>query len=246
MPAAFASTHAAAQAIVERAPSNVDALLELFTRDDLPGAAALERARWVLKLTASDWPGMHMGLFPADDSGFKAALADEHFYQDPAYWAKYLKPADRQTKQMGHFLTAVGLRLSPLPNYARLNLIVGHEKFGDGRLAGFVRQFLRATHRDRQRFLAAVAADAAGDNARREALLAAIFGARREALPDSRRVGNSLVDLRLSVKGWRWGDDLRAGRLATRAEAVAWLQREVYDPRRTRARVTADPLPDDF
>lgn len=226
---------AAAQAIIDRAPSNVDALLELFARAELPGAAALERMQWILKITASDLPGMHMGLFPADDSGFKRALADDRFYQDPRYWAKFVPGDARHSKQMGHFLIAVGLRLSPLPTFVKLNLIIGHEKFGDGRFIGFVRQFVRATARDRRRFLEAVAADAAGDEAARERLLQAIFRSPREALPDPRRIGNSLVDLRLSVKGWRLGDALAAGQLATRAEAAEWLRREVYDPARTRA-----------
>ena len=228
---------ATVHSLIEHAPSNVDALLELLTRADLPGASALERTHWLLKLTASDWPGMHMGVFPADDSGFKAALGDDRFYQDPHDWAEYVQK--RETKQVGHFLTAVGLRLNALPRFVRLNLIVGHEKFGDGLFGAFVRQFRRATQRDRQRFLAACAADAAGDEAQRERLLDAIFGSRREALHDPRRVGNSLVDLRLSVKGWRFGDALLTGQLQTRAEAAEWLKREIYDPARTRARVLA-------
>ena len=227
-----------AKALVEHAPSNVDALIELVTQPDLPGAGALERVQWILKITASDWPGMHMGLFPADDSGFPRALADERFYQDPQMWAKFVQGDARFTKQMGHFLTAVGLRLAALPRFVKLNLIIGHEKFGDGRFMGFVRQFVRATHRDRKRFRAAVAADAAGDAAGREALLSAIFESRREALPDPKRIGNSLVDLRLSVKGWRFADELATGRLSTRAEAAEWLRREVYDPSRTRANVS--------
>jgi hypothetical protein len=226
-----------AHAIISQAASNVDALLELFARDDLPGADPLERAKWVLKLTASDWPGMHMGAFLADDSGFKLALADERFYLDPKYWAEFVKPEARATKQMGHFLTAVGLRLAKLPQYVKLNLIIGHEKFGDLQFFGFVRQFVRATARDRRRFLAAVRADSAGDAQRCEAQLVAIFHTRREALHDPKRIGNSLVDLRLSVKGWRFGDDLETRRIATRAEAMAWLRREVYDPARVRDKI---------
>src|SRR5215213_4412647 len=94
-----------AKAIVEHAPSNVDALIELVTQPDLPGASALERVQWILKITASDWPGMHMGLFTPDDSGFPRALADERFYLDPQVWAQFLPPPERMTKQVGHFLT---------------------------------------------------------------------------------------------------------------------------------------------
>lgn len=226
---------ARARALVEQAPSNVAGLLSLFAEPGLPGDTPLARLRWILKITASDLPGMQMGLFPADDSGLREELADGRFYQDPNYWARFIKPEQRRTKQMGHFLTAAGLRLNRWPALVKLNLIVGHEKIGDRLFFTFARQFLQATAGDRRRFLAAVAADRAGDEGRREALLSAIFHSAREALPDPRRIGNSLADLRLSVKGWRLAEEIERGDLATRAAVAAWLRREVYDPARTRA-----------
>jgi hypothetical protein len=232
-----------ARAIVDQAPSNVDGLITLFERPELPGAAPLARLRWILKLTASDLPGMQMGLFPADDSGFRQELADGRFYQDPRYWATLVSRNGRRTKQMGHFLTAAGLRLNRWPRFVKLNLIIGHEKLGDGVLFAFARQFARATAKDRQRFLAAVDADRAGDPARREARLREIFHTRREALHDPLRIGNSLVDLRLSVKGWRFAEEILRGELASRAAAIAWLRREVYDARRARPRRPSTDAP---
>jgi hypothetical protein len=223
-----------AKALVEKAPDNVAGLLRLFEDADLPGETPLQRLRWILKITASDLPGMQMGLFPPDDSGFRDELADGKFYEDPKVWARFTKAGQRHTKQMGHFLTAVGLRLNRWPALVKLNLIIGHEKLGDGLPLVFARQFLRATRRDRERFLDAVAADRAGDVERREALLQAIFHTRREALRDRRRIGNSLVDLRLSVKGWRFAEELESAEIASRAAAAAWLRREVYDPGRKR------------
>jgi hypothetical protein len=231
---------ARASALVEKAPDNVAGLMRLFEEADLPGETPLERLRWILKTTASDLPGMQMGLFPWDDSGFREELADGKFYEDPKVWARLTKARQRHTKQMGHFLTAAGLRLNRWPTWVKLNLIVGHEKLGDGLPLGFVRQFLRTTPGDRERFLAAAAADRAGDGERREALLREIFHTGREALRDPRRIGNSLVDLRLSVKGWRFAEEIESGAVASRAAAAAWLRREVYDAGRKRGLKAAE------
>jgi hypothetical protein len=53
-----------------------------------------------------------------------------------------------------------------------------------------------------------------------------------DALPGGERVGNSMEDLRLSVKGWRFGGEVRNGPVQTRQQAASWLRREVYDPSR--------------
>ena len=56
----------------------------------------------------------------------------------------------------------------------------------------------------------------------------------RNAIEGSTRVGNSMQDLRLSVKGWRFGQETRNGPIQSRQEAADWLRREVYDPFRSR------------
>jgi hypothetical protein len=228
-----------ARTLIAQSSSNVEALIRLFEADDLPGRTAAERLRWLLRATASGLPGMQMGLFPADDSGFKPELADGRFYASPKYWARLLKPEERHTSQVGHFLIAVGLRYNPWPESVALRLIVGHEKLGDRLIFGFVRQYVRARHADRQLFREAVAHDQAGDIQRRDEALFRIFGEPDEAKRDPDRIGNSVPDLRLSVKGWRFGEAIRAGQLRTRAEAANWLRREIYDPTRTRAALQA-------
>lgn len=226
---------ARARAIIQAAPSNVDGLIRLFEADDLPGQSAAERLRWLLRATATGLPGMQMGLFPPDDSGFKPELADGRFYSHPRVWAKLLPPEQRTTSQVGHFLIAVGLAYNPWPKSVALRLIVGHEKLGDRLFFGFVRQYFRARLEDRRLFMDAVAFDEAGDVQRRDAALQLIFGEPGEAQPDPHRIGNSLPDLRLSVKGWRFGRALRGGALPTRTEAAAWLREALWDPTRQRS-----------
>ena len=233
-----------ASAIIQQSTSNVEALMRLFEADGLPGRTVAQRLRWILRVTASGLPGMQMALFPPDDSGFKEELADGRFYFSRLYWAKLVKPERRNTSQMGHFLIAVGLRVTPWPRTVALRLIVGHEKLGDGLFFGFVRQYLRATAEDRRLFMEAVDHDQAGRSRQRDLALRKIFGEPGEARRDPRRIGNSVPDLRLSVKGWRFGQAIAERRLQTRAEAAAWLRREIYDPGRPRQPVPAPAEPE--
>jgi hypothetical protein len=230
-----------ARALIEAAPSNVAALIRLFEVDDLPGESAAERLRWILRATASGLPGMQMALFPPEDSGFKPELGDGRFYQNPDYWASLLKPEHRTTGQVGHFLIAVGLAYNAWPKSVALRLITGHEKLGDRLFFGFVRQYFRARLADRRLFMDAVVLDEAGEVERRDAALHKIFGSPGEAKHDPLRIGNSVPDLRLSVKGWRFGRGIRLGAIRTRAEAAAWLQREIFDPTRTRQALATKP-----
>ncbi len=43
-----------------------------------------------------------------------------------------------------------------------------------------------------------------------------------------------MEDLRLSVKGWRFGQEVGNGSIQTRQQAANWLRREVYAPSRKR------------
>jgi hypothetical protein len=230
-----------ARQVVRQADSNVEGLIRLVTDDRFPGASAIDRVRWILKVTDSDLPGMQMGLFPHDDSGFRFELADHHLYTNPEFWADFVREDRQKTKQVGHFLTAVGLRLNRWPHLVKLRLIVGHELLGDGIFLSFLRQFLAARRLHQRLFLLAVAHDEAGEAERRDAALQCLFGTAREALRDRRRIGNSLPDLRLSVKGWRFAEALQRGAVRTRPEAAAWLEREIFDPARVRGRAASHP-----
>lgn len=125
------------------------------------------------------------------------------------------------------------------PETYALSLIVGHEMVGD-RLGeeylSIPEQYYAATEEARTLFLKAVEADRRRESKERDAYLQVILGdpLRREAIPGSERIGNSMPDLRLSVKGWRSGVETRNGEIDTRRQAATWLRIEVYDPARTR------------
>ena len=53
-----------------------------------------------------------------------------------------------------------------------------------------------------------------------------------EALPGEERVGNSMPDLRASVKGWIFGQLVASGEIETRQQAADWLREEIYAPSR--------------
>jgi RHS repeat-associated protein len=135
----------------------------------------------------------------------------------------------------------------PTPEEHALNLIVGHEMVGDrpgpGMAISIPEQYAVATAEARELFLKAVEADRWGRYGERDEYLRPILGdpLRREAIPGNRRLGNSMPDLRLSVKGWRFGQEIRNGYgpdgpIQTRQQAADWLRRQVYDPSSTRTR----------
>jgi hypothetical protein len=227
--------------VVRRAENNVQGLLHLFLDDRFPGETGDARLQWIMAITDSDLPGMQMGLFPPDDSGFRFELADHYLYTNPVYWGAFVPKKKQATKQVGHFLTAVGLARNRWPRFVKLRLIVGHELIGDGILLGFLWQFLAAMPRHQRLFLSAAAHDEAGDIRRREEALRQLFGTAREAYRSRWRVGNSLPDLRLSVKGWRLAHAIARGEVNTRQAVAAWLEREIYDPSRARGLASSHP-----
>jgi hypothetical protein len=85
-------------------------------------------------------------------------------------------------------------------------------------------------------FLKAVEADKGRKPRERDKYLQTILGFSDEAAGDPTRIGNSMPDLRLSIKGWRFGKGTRNEEegIRTRQDAANWLRREVYDPSRTR------------
>jgi hypothetical protein len=132
-----------------------------------------------------------------------------------------------------------------------IKLIVGHEIVADDQHPGFGStvgtagaQYQAATIYDVNSFNLALRQDAIGDTYAahgrfgeaqtyfkvRDQYLAPILGDGYQdpAAPTNYRKGNSIQDLRLSVKGYRFGQDIRYNRITDRTHAASWLRRNLY------------------
>jgi hypothetical protein len=123
-----------------------------------------------------------------------------------------------------------------------LRLIVGHEKVGDTKffVVSAVEQYLSATDEDVDNFLQAQAHDISGDpEARDDALWEILYSAgyqNREActrglcheagncLECDWQRGNSLEDLRNSVRGYTLGQLVATGELETAEDVAQWIE----------------------
>ena len=85
----------------------------------------------------------------------------------------------------------------------------------------FFEQYRAATEEARGLFRQAVTADRWGDYDSRDKYLTQILKMQGGSLED--RKGNSLEDLRLTVRGWRFGQLISSGYFASREEAAGWL-----------------------
>ena len=163
------------------------------------------------------------------DAGFQAELKDDHLYRD--LW-NIETPA---SKQVGHFLSAVSMgQDNGIEKWLWLYAIVRHEQYSDGRgklgqLLGLTRQAvpieryeLSMTVIHIQWFLKATALDATGEYAARDQLLRDILSPYIYG-DQSGRIGNSLEDLRLSVRGWRLGNLVANGGIQTNSDLANWL-----------------------
>ncbi len=151
------------------------------------------------------------------DEGFGQDMADDHLYG--AFWGEQLP----YSRQLGHFLTAVDMGRDGGDGWKRL--VVGHEQFGDqGIVPGSapVKQSLEPTDADLAAFDLAVERDLAGDYVGRDAALASILDPDKHGRLAARR-GNSLEDLRLSVRGWALGRLVATGQIKTNRELANWI-----------------------
>ncbi len=232
---------------------SLGALVRLFSHPDLPGgtgtnatryrqshlSAAAERLEFILDLTRKRTTPAQFGV-TFNDSGFAKQ------FQDP--WP------DSSGNQVGHFLTAVSMgydaayavrdwrtKLGLLgadpgikslsDDEVALRLIIGHEKYADAaagpaEVIAIRRQYSSTTALDLARFELAISYDRRGNQARRDCLLELIVGFQGETPPVG-RLGNSLQDLRLSLKGWRFGLMIRERSIVTLAQASNWLERNL-------------------
>jgi RHS repeat-associated protein len=133
-----------------------------------------------------------------------------------------------------------------------IRFMIGHEKKGDPHPTDFLSrwpdvkkaadgirtgvnvpfQYWEATREDVGYFELAVTADRAGEIRKRDDYLALILGSMTDAELRERE-GNSMADLRLSVKGWRLGravagrDQPAEKQLITRHEVADWLRSNI-------------------
>ena len=147
------------------------------------------------------------------DAGFAPEFQDDYLYAE--LWG-YQTPHSRQT---GHFLTAVDMGRSG--DWVRS--IVGHEQSSDAALQdGLAWQMRKPTSDDVSLFVEALACDAVGSTAARDSALEAILSPQKHGALADRR-GNSLADLRLSVRGWRLGNMVAQGGLGTNKDLANWI-----------------------
>jgi RHS repeat-associated protein len=148
------------------------------------------------------------------DTGFATEFQDDHLYG--ASWG-YELPASTQT---GHFLTAVsmGANNSFIPDEAWIRAIVGHEQVSD--VLGPAAQVSDVASIDIQRLESAVALDEIGHTDSRDAVLQKILDPGKHGPLENRR-GDSMQDLRLSVRGWRLGKMFDVG--TADASLLFWI-----------------------
>jgi len=198
------------------APTDLDALVEMFRTEQLRGDTAQDRLTTIL-----DHTRLFPGLYTAGgfgETGLNVQFQDGYLYEQ--YWGG-------ETRQIGHFLTAAafGYQATQRSNFEEFftQLAVGHEIVGDqGAPISWFRQYYAATPEARELFRQAIAADAAGSYDLRDDYLRRILALNRGSLATRR--GNSLEDLRLTVRGWRFGQMIAAGQFASREEAARWLE----------------------
>lgn len=199
-------------------------------QNDLTPAA--ERLEFQLYYTRS---GHAQFAIAFSDTGFGRA------FRDGSVWNGY------SSNQVGHFLTAAMLGYVATNDVLRatnLSCIIGHELTGDYFSGNNVRpgeQYVPEITAARQcsattpahfdLWSRAVGADLRGDRDSRNCALAAILPDLPERdfdfETDQRwyveRFGNSHQDLRLSLKGWVYGNAIRQGYISDLDSARAWL-----------------------
>ncbi|MDX8394524.1 MAG: hypothetical protein R8K21_08080 [Mariprofundales bacterium] len=124
--------------------------------------------------------------------------------------------------QVQHFLTAVA---STGYGKSGIKLMIGHEKLSD-RSSSFEQQFNETTNTDIQNWHKAVNADSVGNYSYRDKLLWEILNF-DTATPignvEPARAGNSLQDLRLSLKGYRFYFWIQQHATSHTNNAANWL-----------------------
>jgi len=202
------------------------------------GRTVARRLEWILTMTSGEkktgidlWGLPYQfrvdALFGYNDCWFKGDLQDNQFYGISANGARnpwYNKP---YSNQVGHFLTATALSYGQYPDSVTFQFIIGHELLDDDNLSGQLGVDVSTAI---PYFLGAVDADAQGNKLKRDQLLWNILGFPGPVNPnyvDPNRQGNSLQDLRLSVKGYRFGKWVYDNSSLLPVDGARWLRRNI-------------------
>jgi len=169
---------------------------------------------------------LQLGIDFGGDNGFSSEFQDQKFYQDSDRWNS---PGHLST-QVQHFLTAVAQSfpfssINHLGQNLGLRAIIGHEKIDDRTNSEWA-QIQSTKDSDIDHWFNAIEADKIGDKAQRDSELWAILNFGSEIAfgdVDPNRFGNSLQDLRLSLKGHRFYTWIQQHKSGSPNQAASWL-----------------------
>jgi hypothetical protein len=156
------------------------------------------------------------------DVGFRSEFRDDYLYASP--WDM---EAPHST-QLGHFITAMDMGYNS--SLSTGGQVIAREQHPDTDIRSYLGGFplFLVDDADIVAFEQAAASDLQGNPLARDYWLATIMDEDRFG-PQSGRRGNSMEDLRLTVKGWEVGREIAAGRLKTSGEVADWIIRNVAD-----------------
>jgi len=203
------------------------------------GRTVSSRLVWLLHMTRGKdanysplpFQFRYSNLFGDNDCWFKDELQDNHLYNKKDKEGYLIWAQGGPSNQVGHFLTAVALtyfwpwREEDLA----LQFIIGHELLSD--TGGHIPQVTTPISEEmKQNFFDALKADELGNELKRDELLWEILGFGGDLNSnyiESNRIGNSLPDLRLSLKGYRFAKWVGSHANLPSGSGGSWLRQNI-------------------
>jgi RHS repeat-associated protein len=203
------------------------------------GRTVSRRLEWLLQMTRGidnnysplPFQFLHSNLFGDNDCWFKDELQDNHLYNKKDKEGNLIWAQGGPSNQVGHFLTAIALTYFWYwgEDDLVLQFIIGHELLGD--MGGHIPQVTTPISEEmKQNFFDAVKADELGNEGKRDELLWEILGFGGEVdanYIEFGRIGNSLPDLRLSLKGYRFAKWAGSHPDLPSASGGSWLRQNI-------------------
>jgi hypothetical protein len=194
---------------------------------DHSGRTSSSRLEWLLEATSDSWwKPTHFALKFGSDKCFREEFRDSQFYP---FW--YGPDVEGTSNQVGHFLTAIDMAY----NHWGEGFMIRHEQFGDGNQAedewweNDVNNLsgLFITINTAVNFNDAVEYDRQGLYHERDVVLWELLNFDADISYEGGsldRDGNSLQDLRLSLKGYRFANWVRENGGTHPSFAASWLR----------------------